>query len=478
MRSQIQWKPCIHYLAWILCGYLLYSSHSSSRSSQVETPITCPQSEAGLPSVVERQKEENEATLAKTSLVESLLTVPAEDLGTIAICASIHNEARFINEWLLYNRAMGVDRFYLYDTGSTDNTMDMLKPWIATGTVHLHVWNKNQGGNFQINSLEHCSRYHATKTQWILDCDVDEFYVPTPVLTGSPNRALRIDEMPEAPLRSMLASNWLYQNADAVVVSRVTWKNAGVDRLPEDGSVLKHQTLRDIYHNTHYEKLEFTKVRARYEMLPRSTPAKLFIRLQTLIHTRGKQGWVLPGAHLVRHDNVPRSRAKIITVNGHPVTLMNNSQQPTPVGTFFDGRHPTRAFEPLVMYHYIGRGDNLHLHRASQNCLQKFANAQKVRKGGWRDQAGAEGCKVLDVYQKDLSWRPIHEPNGFYAAAVQDNGMANSWYGQHMESLIQIVNDMAKADQEPVRAEKVDPHPDMVQFWLKNGMNPDNGLPL
>ncbi|SCV68165.1 BQ2448_286 [Microbotryum intermedium] len=473
MRSQIQWKPCVHYLACkfsrVLCGYLLYCSHWSSRTSQAESPLTCRDSESGTVSAVERPKMETQATLATNTLVESLLNVPAEEVGTIAICASIHNEARFINEWLIYNRAMGVDRFYLYDTGSTDDTMNMLKPWIATGTVQLHVWNKNQGGHFQINSLEHCSRYHATKTQWILDCDVDEFYVPTPALTGSPNRALRIDEIPEAPLRSMLASNWLYQNADAVVVSRVTWKNAGVDRLPDDGSVLKHQTLRcvdsdvlgtrgDVYHTTHYEKLEFTK---------------------TLIHTRGKQGWVLPGAHLIRHDSVPRTRAKIITVNGRQVTLMDNSKQPTPTGTFFDGRHPTRAFEPLVMYHYIGRGECAPLEPSmSINCLQKFRNAQEVRKGGWRDQAGAEGCKVLDVYQKDLSWQPIHEPNGFYAAAVQDNGMANSWYGQHMESLIRIVNGRATSNKEPVRAVKVDPHPKMVQFWLENGLNPDNGLPL
>jgi len=28
-----------------------------------------------------------------------------------------------------------------------------------------------------------------------------------------------------------------------------------------------------------------------------------------------------------------------------------------------------------------------------QNCLDKLKNAQKVRKGGWRDQAGEAGCK-------------------------------------------------------------------------------------
>jgi hypothetical protein len=68
-------------------------------------------------------------------LVDRLLKVPEDEVGKIAICASIHNEGRFISEWLLYvrsllslgdahtsadhldvlqNRAVGVDRFYLF----------------------------------------------------------------------------------------------------------------------------------------------------------------------------------------------------------------------------------------------------------------------------------------------------------------------------------------------------------------------------
>lgn len=73
---------------------------------------------------------------ALESTLDELLHVPKEEVGGIAICASIKNEARFITEWLLYvrllspdsplcceeradtsarpqNRANGVDRFYL-----------------------------------------------------------------------------------------------------------------------------------------------------------------------------------------------------------------------------------------------------------------------------------------------------------------------------------------------------------------------------
>jgi hypothetical protein len=46
------------------------------------------------------------------ALYESLLRVPEEEVGKIAICASIHNEGRFISEWLLYVRlsSLSTDR--------------------------------------------------------------------------------------------------------------------------------------------------------------------------------------------------------------------------------------------------------------------------------------------------------------------------------------------------------------------------------
>lgn len=50
--------------------------------------------------------------------------------------------------------------------------------------------------------------------------------------------------MPNRPLYILLDSNWLYKNADAVVVSRLTWKNAGFERLPDGVSLLSLQTVR------------------------------------------------------------------------------------------------------------------------------------------------------------------------------------------------------------------------------------------
>ncbi|GAA5985534.1 hypothetical protein JCM10908_007014 [Rhodotorula pacifica] len=176
---------------------------------------------------------------------EKLLKVPEEEVGRIAICASIRNEGRWLTEWILYHRAVGVDRFYLYDTGSDDDTVEILQPWIASGVVQLKRFRHDQGGNYQNSALDTCARTYGSETEWLLVGDVDEFYVATPSLTATKRRQpSRIREMPAEPLWKLLSENPLYDTADAVVISRVTYKNAGFDRLPEDASVMEQQTLR------------------------------------------------------------------------------------------------------------------------------------------------------------------------------------------------------------------------------------------
>ncbi|GAA5850432.1 hypothetical protein JCM9279_001414 [Rhodotorula babjevae] len=390
---------------------------------------------------------------ALESTLDELLHPPQSEVGGIAICASIKNEARFITEWLLYNRANGVDRFYLYDTGSSDNTLEVLQPWMESGVVVLHNFKADQGGLFQLNSLETCSRTYGLVSDWILDCDVDEFYVATPALTSHQRLpAATTFEMPDQPLRRLLFDNYIYSNAHAVAASRITWKNAGFARLPEKASVLASQTLRDIYHSISYGKLEYTK---------------------SLLRSAKKPGWYIPGAHFLRNDNLPKEKARIVTADAQPVTVIDLAPGTANPGSLYKGHNTFRVFEPLVMYHYVERD--------LENCLDKLKNAQKVRKGGWRDQAGEKGCKSFELYQPNDDWVPMHEKGGFYGGAVKDMTMANSWYGQHIPGLIKLA--LERADQivaagSVKQPELVDPHPALVAQWKRRGKNPQNGMDL
>lgn len=103
----------------------------------------------------------------------------------------------------------------------------------------------DQAGHYQTAALETCSRLYGGTTDWLLEADLDEYHVPTPYLTGlNRSREIRIDEIPDQPVRKLLFDNWLYNNADAVAVSRVSFKNAGHEKLPDGSSVLQMQTLR------------------------------------------------------------------------------------------------------------------------------------------------------------------------------------------------------------------------------------------
>lgn len=118
----------------------------------------------------------------------------------------------------------------------------------------------DQGIKFQISSLRHCSQTYGPASDWILDADVDEFYIPTRAFTGTSNQdSSTIYHCPIKPLVATL-QNFVYQDADAIAVARVTFKNQGILKLEDDASVLASQTLRDIFHAMRWPKHAHTKV--------------------------------------------------------------------------------------------------------------------------------------------------------------------------------------------------------------------------
>ncbi len=58
----------------------------------------------------------------------------------LAICAVFKNESFFLKEWIEFHTALGADHFYLYDNESTDSSLDILAPYIASGLVELISW--------------------------------------------------------------------------------------------------------------------------------------------------------------------------------------------------------------------------------------------------------------------------------------------------------------------------------------------------
>jgi hypothetical protein len=93
----------------------------------------------------------------------------------LAITAIMKNEGPYLKEWLDYHMLVGVEKFYLYDNESTDDTKEILKPYIKKGIVDYTYW---PGKIQQVITYKDSVNKHAEDTKWMAIIDLDEFLVP------------------------------------------------------------------------------------------------------------------------------------------------------------------------------------------------------------------------------------------------------------------------------------------------------------
>lgn len=93
----------------------------------------------------------------------------------LAVCAIVKNEGPYFQEWIQWHRDLGVEKFYIYDNESTDNTKEVLSPYIASGLVE-YVF--REGVKQQLPVYDDCLKKHRFDANWIAFIDLDEFIVP------------------------------------------------------------------------------------------------------------------------------------------------------------------------------------------------------------------------------------------------------------------------------------------------------------
>lgn len=93
----------------------------------------------------------------------------------LAIVAIMKNEGPYLKEWLDFHILVGVNKFYLYDNESTDDTTKILKPYIKQGIVDYTYW---PGKAMQMAAYYDCLNKHSFDTRWLAVIDLDEFLVP------------------------------------------------------------------------------------------------------------------------------------------------------------------------------------------------------------------------------------------------------------------------------------------------------------
>lgn len=93
----------------------------------------------------------------------------------LAVCAIAKNEGAYFKEWIDWHLSVGVEKFYIYDNGSDDNTAEVLKPYIEKGIVDYVSF---PGYRMQLAAYDDCLARHRFDARWIAFIDLDEFIVP------------------------------------------------------------------------------------------------------------------------------------------------------------------------------------------------------------------------------------------------------------------------------------------------------------
>ena len=93
----------------------------------------------------------------------------------LTLCAIAKNEGRYLQEWIEYHKMLGVEKFFIYDNDSADNTRQILQPYIDTNLVEYCYF---PGKKMQLKAYANCVRKHKRHTKYLGFLDIDEFIVP------------------------------------------------------------------------------------------------------------------------------------------------------------------------------------------------------------------------------------------------------------------------------------------------------------
>lgn len=91
----------------------------------------------------------------------------------LAVATIIKNEADYLREWLEFHKLVGAERFFVYDNGSDDGSLDVLAPYRKSGAVVVTTWPESPG---QLGAYSHCAKTYADDASWIAFIDIDQFF--------------------------------------------------------------------------------------------------------------------------------------------------------------------------------------------------------------------------------------------------------------------------------------------------------------
>src|SRR5690348_12303001 len=84
----------------------------------------------------------------------------------LSAMAAIKNEAPYLDEWLAFCLLEGIEHVLLYDNNSTDNTREVLQPWIDAGFAEVYDWPIHWKSGSQTKAYLDALKRLRGRTRW------------------------------------------------------------------------------------------------------------------------------------------------------------------------------------------------------------------------------------------------------------------------------------------------------------------------
>ena len=123
--------------------------------------------------------------LGKISKIGIVPPKPEPGRDGVAVALIVRNEARHIREWAAFHQRAGVRRFLIYDNGSTDGTIDILRATLPDEVRVVVPWRQVFSDGWlgreihnQVLAYAHAASNFGGSVRWMAFIDADEFLVP------------------------------------------------------------------------------------------------------------------------------------------------------------------------------------------------------------------------------------------------------------------------------------------------------------
>lgn len=139
---------------------------------------------------------------------------------TLAICAILRDERRYLLEWIAYHQLLGVGRFLMFDNQSADGSEIVLAQLKRLGLVDT-ARIEGRGPHVQPAAYLAGAKFFAGKVDFVAFIDLDEFLVAAPDL---PSQLAHIaaDVGAIGVCQTVFGSNGHMRYAPDLVISRFT----------------------------------------------------------------------------------------------------------------------------------------------------------------------------------------------------------------------------------------------------------------